>query len=321
MKGRERNSRFFQEATNKQKSNKSFVRTARETGQVNLSNRNISEFPIEILSIDETLEADENFWEMNPITKVDLCHNTIPSVPDEIWKLSEFLQTLRMRDNRIQMIPDSLYQCTALRSLDLANNKIQVLSHLVAGLSVLKELFLFGNMLSHVPESLCECSMIQTLDLQDNRISQLPDNFSFGAILRLNLSGNSLDKLPSTIAEFHSLSFLDVKRNNLRTLPDLGYLDKLTFLDASENRLEIFPALPENSSCLDRLLLGNNKLTVIELSSLLRTRGCLSELIINDNLLTEIPADIGLMSACKILNFSNNNLSDLPPSIGIPYTL
>ena len=95
MKGRERNSKFFQESTNVQRKNQNYLRLARETGQINLSNRNLAQIPGDIFLIEENLDADEKYWEINPITKIDLSHNMITVLPSEIGRLFESLQTLR----------------------------------------------------------------------------------------------------------------------------------------------------------------------------------------------------------------------------------
>ena len=96
MKGRERNSKFFQESTNvQQRKNQNYLRVARETGQINLSNRSLAQCPGDIFNLEDNLEPDEKYWEINPVTKIDLSHNKIPVLPSEVGRLFESLQTLR----------------------------------------------------------------------------------------------------------------------------------------------------------------------------------------------------------------------------------
>ena len=52
-----------------------------QTGRLNMSNRGLEEFPVEITEMEKHLEADEKFWECEALSRVDLGHNRIVTIP------------------------------------------------------------------------------------------------------------------------------------------------------------------------------------------------------------------------------------------------
>ena len=46
-----------------------------------MSNRGLEEFPVEITEMEKHLEADEKFWECEALSRVDLGHNRIVTIP------------------------------------------------------------------------------------------------------------------------------------------------------------------------------------------------------------------------------------------------
>jgi hypothetical protein len=59
------------------------LKRAKETGVLQISDRQIKLFPPEILKFEE-LQVIENWWEGVPLQKIDMSNNEIPSVPEEI---------------------------------------------------------------------------------------------------------------------------------------------------------------------------------------------------------------------------------------------
>jgi Leucine-rich repeat (LRR) protein len=296
---------------------KGYMRQARETGQINLSNRNLDVCPKDVFYIDDNLGADEKYWEVVPINKLDLSHNAITVLPEDVERLAEALATFKIRDNALIEVPEGLYQCIQLRHVDLAMNRLSRISDSIKSLPYLRELFLGCNEITSIPETLANCVALQVLELQENKLRWIGPQLSIPGLLHLNLSSNQLSELPDVISTLTALTSLQFKKNNIIRVPDLSQLKKLTFLDASENRIEDFPVLPQGISCLDRVFLGNNRIRSIVIESLVPSQcACLSELLINDNSLSDIPYNIGLLANCKVLDFSNNNINDLPASIG-----
>jgi Leucine-rich repeat (LRR) protein len=301
----------------RQQGGKSYMKQARQTGQINLSNRNIEVCPRDIFFIDDDLDPDEKYWEVVPITKLDLSHNSIRVLPDDIERLSEALTSLKLRYNSLVEIPEGLYLCTQLRHLDLAMNRICHISDAVGKLPFLRDLLLGCNEITTLPESLVSCTSLQVLELQENKLRMVGSQICIPSLLQLNLSSNQLTELPDVISSLVNLTSLQCKKNNILKIPDLRNLQKLSFLDVSENRIEQFPVLPQGHSSLDRLFLGCNRIRTIPVGLLVpHQSACLTELHLSDNSLSEIPYEMGLLACCKVLDFANNSISDIPASIG-----
>jgi Leucine-rich repeat (LRR) protein len=277
---------------------------------------------LEVFSADEHLDDDEKFWEIVPITRIDLSHNAIPVLPEDIERYAESLEQLRLRENQLQALPRGLYKCNQLKHLDISMNSLVDLQSEIGNLTELRELIAFDNSLKQIPPTLTSCERLHTLELQNNRIDAFltegPDAARMQRLhnlSRLILSSNRLHMLPNSFAEMTSLTFLDLKKNQLESLPSFKAMNRLTYLDISQNSLESFPQLPTDSS-LDRLHMNNNRIKSINLAELLNLKDSLTELHIHDNQLSEIPYDIGLMRCMKLLDVCNNNVNDLPASLG-----
>jgi Leucine-rich repeat (LRR) protein len=324
MKGRERNSKFFEQAgvtaTNKQKSSsiaqKNYLRAARETGSASMSNRNLSEFPIDLCYYEDKIDPDEKYWETLPLVKIDLSHNNISIIPSDIGRLTD-LTSLRLRNNSISIIDrEGLSKCNQIKSLDLSSNSLNSLEDSLGPMVDLKEILVGSNQLTSLPKIIVNYPTLQILDVQDNKICALPINIhKLHGLLKLNISQNLISELPASLSEMRALTSLEVRRNGLKRLPNLSQLSSLTYLDASENQLDSFPTLP-SCGVLARLYLGCNRIPSIEMSSLQPIMLCLTELQLNDNTIETLPLEIGYLAVCRVLDLCNKNLSDIPHTLG-----
>lgn len=342
MKNHNRNPAFFKQhqsigvktSTSTTSSLDRIFRQARATGHLNLSDRKLNDIPIEVFQID-ALEADEKYWEIMQLTKIDLSFNNISIIPNEINIIEELL-ILKLRDNKLNKLPSELFQCIKINHLDIGNNILDgELNDNIGKLVDLQEIYLFSNKLTSIPSSFGNCILLRILQLQDNKITELPDIFhKFISIVSINLSNNKIASLPISFSELTNIKMLELKGNSISNLPNLSKLESLNFLDASENKLENFPILPftllnsdgsskmndnmdknKNKSNLDRLYLGNNRIRIIDIKSLLSNL-FITELQIHNNSLTEIPEEIGELNLLKVLDISNNNLDGLPSVLG-----
>ena len=108
---------------------------------------------------------------------------------------------------------------------------------------------------------------------------------------------------------------LDISKNLLGSIPDLSRLKSLKFLNASNNKITIMPSLPLYGQ-LDRIYFGENALKDICMTSLLNSAESITELLVQANQLIICPDDIYLLRNLKVLDMSNNCLTNLPPSLG-----
>ena len=83
---------------------KSFImalKRALETGGFNYVGQEATSFPDQLWHIDDVKIEDQNWWECNPIVKVDVSNNEIPEIPEGIVNLAD-LQLLRIWKKNIK---------------------------------------------------------------------------------------------------------------------------------------------------------------------------------------------------------------------------
>lgn len=302
--------------------------SARATGNLNLSSCNpaLTIIPKEVFFLDQFLEENEKFWEVEVLKSLDLSFNGLSAVPNDIANLAASLQILKLRNNRLtsENISEQMFQsCVLLRLLDLSYNQLQTLSPAIAHLVDLKDLNLSNNQLHSIPGELWGCTSLCTLDISNNKLASLSfpsasfsAQLNYQALISLNLSNNSLTAFPAElIAKCSNLETLHLQHNQLRAVPSLASLNNLQSLDLSQNALAVFPTLPANCNKLVQLVLSYNFIEDIPLD-VFKKLNKLSEFLFHNNKLSQVPPEIEFMSALKILDLSNNNLQDLPCNLG-----
>ena len=277
-------------------------------------------FPDEAFQISENLAEDEKFWEIIPLSKIDLSHNKINVIPDLFdTSLCETLQILKIRENVIENLPITLFQCIKLKELDIAVNSLSNLPPSIGNLNDLRILCMFRNSLQNLPKSIINCQLLQNLDCSENQLNELPDPFYFPNLIQLNLKRNNLTTIPKSLCHMTSLEQLDISENQLSdstsNVLDFTRLTSLKVVDISQNKLSKFPWLPQQG-VLDRIHIGYNKIETMNIKSLLFVQNNLTELLIHNNKLASIPPELSLCLKCKVLDFSNNDISDLPAAVG-----
>ncbi|XP_053130001.1 leucine-rich repeat-containing protein 57 isoform X4 [Hemicordylus capensis] len=157
--------------------------------------------------------------------------------------------------------PEDLQKLASnLRTIDLSNNKIEILPPLMGKFSVLKSLALNHNKLTALPEELCRLKKLEILHLNSNQLTQLPAAFGqLAALKTLSLSGNKLRTLPAQLCGLRHLDVVDLSRNQIQSVPDtVGELQTIE-LNLNQNqvwKLVLFPrshrrflTVPASRSC------------------------------------------------------------------------
>jgi hypothetical protein len=187
---------------------------------------NLSSFPLEILSLADSLEI------------LDLSNNQLTSLPNAFAKLTK-LKIIFASNNRFITLPEVLGQCDNLEMVGFKSNQI-----------------------NKVPAKSLPLKL-RWLILTDNRIEILPDSLGERPRLqKLALAGNNLKSLPSTLAQSMNLELVRISANNLITCPDqLLRLPKLAWFSFSGNpfscskpHIDSVPLLPASSFTLHNIL-------------------------------------------------------------------
>ncbi|XP_039262156.2 toll-like receptor 8 isoform X1 [Styela clava] len=212
--------------------------------------------------------------------------------------LSNVLEA-NIRNGKIEWLGDYAFSnMTALRKLDLSENKIEILQenalyigpmsprakrHIESAesKSVIYEINLSSNLLIKMkPGAFASHVQLQILDLQHNFMEALiPDMFQgLGNLRKLFMNDNLLiDVSPGTFTDSPNLEILHLEENNIEVLFDETFkgLDKLKELYLGSNKLmlvhsHIFPSLQyldmSNNNLTEFPDLGGPKLEEIEMS-------------------------------------------------------
>lgn len=184
---------------------------------------------------------------------------------------------LKLSQHKLTELPPGLLQLEHnLRTLDLSENKLNIL-----------------------PEEISRFMQLRQLNLRSNRLGKLPD--CIGALTRLdnlNLSQNKLTVLPRTVSNLIHLKTVVLSENRLRDFPVVfGGLKHLDVLDLSKNEIV---AIPSEVSHLNVVDLNLNQNQISELSSAITQCSRLKTLRLEENCLP-----LTAISASCVLSDSN----------------
>jgi GTPase SAR1 family protein len=153
------------------------------------------------------------------------------------------LEELRLDNNRLLGLPESIGGLTNLRRLWLFNNQLRELPETIGELAALEDLWLDGNLLTELPGAIGRLKRLTQLRICQNQLRSLPNELGGLVALReLSLVENELTSLPNTIGDLQALRELVLDANELARLPEtLGNLTHLMLLTADDNQLTSLP--------------------------------------------------------------------------------
>ena len=159
------------------------------------------------------------------ITRLDLSNNGLTSLPEVIFQLPS-LKSLNVAQNRIERLPEGV--CP----FGLSDPKKPLRPRMSYHLPVLEELLLPYNQLETLPVAVFLLPNLTFLDVSNNKLESLPyEMWTAPCLVELNASLNLLSELPCAPTKNpprHSKSM----ENLVRESPNL-------FSDSQENLLEI----------------------------------------------------------------------------------
>ena len=219
--------------------------------------RQLQEVPEALLNYEET-GAQENWWEVAGLKKLDLSHNAISLLPDALFTPLTELQVLYVGSNQLSSIPRAMTGCAmTLTRLALPHNELGELPDWIGELNALTYIAVDHNRVSRIPPSIGSLSDMDTLIISHNELTYLPDELcNLKSIKTLNASSNRISALPQNIGNLRGIEQLELGHNKLTSLPpSLRGLCSLVRIDLRENQIREIPALP-SSVRLAELLLG-----------------------------------------------------------------
>lgn len=193
---------------------------------------------------------------------------------------------LSLNDTHTEIIDDYCWDLIAchlkqILYINLAHNKLRILSPHIVNLTHLQTLNLTNNNLEELPNSLVSLSHLRILKIAHNHLRSLPRSFgSLKSLEILDLTGNELnedsltkdffqlinlralylgDNLFETLSDdyldkLQNLQILVLRHNHLRLVPkELAYLPHLKELHIQQNQINVLP--PD----FGKMDLGNSK--------------------------------------------------------------
>ncbi|KAI4894986.1 hypothetical protein NFI96_010794 [Prochilodus magdalenae] len=301
------------------------LKSARKSGQLNLSGCGLSQVPESVwrLNIDPPEEAQQSlsfagsdrWWEQTDLTKLLLSSNKLETLSEDV-RLLPALVVLDIHDNQLRTLPASIGELEQLQKLILSHNQLTELPLELWKLTNLRCLHLQQNLLEQLPADLGQLCHLDDLDLSNNKLIAVPDSLAnLNNLVKLNLSFNSLKSLPPAISEMKNLRLLDCSRNHLESVPPvLAQMASLEQLYLRHNKLRFLPELP-SCKTLKELHCGNNQIEVLEAAHL-KHLSSLSVLELRDNKVKSLPEEITLLQGLERLDLTNNDISSVPFGLG-----
>lgn len=288
--------------------------------------------------ISSHLISAETFSSLTGLETLDLSHNKISKVDDEIFSKLSSLREMFLHNNLIHRVePKAFAASTNLGTLDLAFNKLSTvlelltedqeleilrlgnnkIQNLTLSCEKLLDLECQENLLQTVPDFLIKCNKLKTLDLSNNKISALSDGGFSGLdnLFGLSLAGNQLTTLSNnSFSNISSgLNILNLANNNLETIERAAFSDlkDLRALRLDENGLNDINGLVSHMSNLHWLNMSNNNLEWFDYAFIPNS---LAWLDISYNQISDLGNFYGLSNfALQTLVASHNVINKLGP--------
>ncbi|MFK8330010.1 NEL-type E3 ubiquitin ligase domain-containing protein [Pseudomonas sp. BJa5] len=133
------------------------------------------------------------------VVELTLTDMDLSSVPEGFFGQFPDLQHLSLDHNRLERLPDGIVSRTALKSLNLAHNRLSLAGqpqYLLAGLA-----------------------RLEVLTLADNPLTVAPDLGGMPLLRRVQLQGCQLETLPSGLVTRGLLELADLRDNRIAVLP------------------------------------------------------------------------------------------------------
>jgi Ca2+-binding EF-hand superfamily protein len=163
------------------------------------------------------------FFHLDELQKIDVSWNQITHFPAEMKECKK-VQILNASNNHLTHIEESspLSAYKHLVRLELSSNRIEIFhKHVMRNLVNLKSLEVANNALEIVPHEIRYLTNLKSLDFHGNFLHTLGKEGGFASLTAmhtLNLSNNKLESLPDDFGDLSALVDLNLGHNKLRWL-------------------------------------------------------------------------------------------------------
>jgi Leucine-rich repeat (LRR) protein len=153
-------------------------------GQVTLLSPSALSMKRDYKNLQDALSQPDSVYRLSLID-VNLSHSKVP------FDTFTHLQSLRLYNNELTILPNGLVNLTYLQELSIYENNITSLPSTIQNLVYLRKFEMNFNALTQLPVQIGTLTTITEMDLRYNRIYTLPNEIKHLVNLKtLNLSGN-----------------------------------------------------------------------------------------------------------------------------------
>lgn len=222
--------------------------TAKKTGTLKLSQRELGEFPHDLRALAPLLRT------------LDLSENKFTRIPDDIGNFT-LLKQLNISHNKLITLPETLGALIKLESLNASSNQIRSIPWSVSKLTRLKYINLSDNQITEFPIMFCYLNFLDVLDLSKNRITTIPDAAASLHVVELNLNQNQVSTISEKLVNCSRLKTLRLEENCLQLVAiptnilkdskisvlsvegNLFEMKQFAYLDGYDNYMERYTAI------------------------------------------------------------------------------
>ena len=243
--------------------------------------------------------------------------NPLSGPPTSLIRLKASLQRLLLARCGLREVPEELVLLSSLAELHLQRNHLKIIPAGIGGCVSLRHIDVGYNLLLELPPELGQCRSLIFLDASYNQITAFPESIVGCPLDRLFLQSNQITGLPASAAKLFTSNpnaaglecLLD--NNNISVVGPGMLLSKCTLFTLGHNPIDSLSGLDQMSA--KDINLGFLSLT--ELPTLLDGVETFAAPANRPSSL--LPSCVAAAAkSLKILNLSQNSLSELPPEIG-----
>ncbi|KAG9396602.1 Leucine rich repeat [Carpediemonas membranifera] len=296
-----------------------------------------------LIHLDLSHNMLDDLSEMKPIPSletINLSFNRLMALPDFLGQCTK-LHTVEAEHNSIRFVPAMPEALTELR---MGNNQLSGLPESLLECRKLSVLVVSDNSIESLPDDIDRLSSLTTLDVHNNSLRSLPPRLGLlqGTLVRLSAEGNQLKDLKHAVLQKGAVAVLDLLRTRMdveddepqaavhaetlgasgrlvvspgptvfpqRSMRGRADLDGVTAVIANGCGLESIDdeLLAELFPSLQTLELGDNKLT--EMPALHRI-ATLKTVVLRKNRLTAVPETLAQCRNLEHLDLSVNKISN-----------
>lgn len=265
----------------------------------NVSCEGLSWVQVLVLSGNHLRRVPILFSNSSSLQLLDLSHNRIKTIGNDVFTLLESLKVLNLSANSIIDIEQDTFKgLLSLKSLDISRNKLSTIRDQVfTSLTSLQYLNISNNGIETLNEvSFNDLVSLQHLDLSWNKLSRVaPGSLHLPSLARLLLAGNPL------LARSRETSII------------VGTGRKLQVLDASRTGLKQVPATLTHS--IRTLRVAGNTIRTVNCGDL-DSYPLVQLLDFTSNVLEFIEEDaLGRLDFLSVLYLSDNHIREIPKSL------